>query len=371
MGGGADLDSAAPSLAEALDSDGVLVLVAVPEDGALVAAAVHPPTDVPLEDLRVPLGTGITGTVARTGHAVTLDEDVPRTPALRQLFGIAGGGAVSRLCVPCHGLDGDVVGVVSWHRRAGLPYTDDELVRGRVAGDLVGLRLVADRLTSDVRAHRSERDTLIAHAISAQERERRRIAGDLHDGVSQALVSLGYHLEAAGECLATVEGADTARRRIASALELSRTAYDETRAAISGLHSLVLEDLGLVAALESLARSVPQLEVEFRHPEGDDLSVVPDHVAAALYRIAQESLQNAVKHADATRVVLSLRRAGDRVVLGVSDDGVGFDLRARPGTTEDGYGLGSVAERCALVGADLRIESVSGRGTAVIVDCPL
>lgn len=371
MGGGADLASAAPSLAELLDSDGVLVLVATPDGHDLVAAAVHPPTAVATEDLRVPLGAGITGTVAVTGHAVTLDDDVPRTPALRELFGIAGGGSVSRLCVPCHGLDGDVVGVVSWHRRAGSPYTEDELVRGRVAGDLVGLRLLADRLTSDVRAHRSERDTLIAHAISAQERERRRIAGDLHDGVSQALVSLGYHLEAAGDSLAEVAGAETARRRIASALELSRTAYDETRAAISGLHSLVLEDLGLVAALESLARSVPQLSVDFRHTEGDDLSVVPDHVAAALYRIAQESLQNAVKHADATRVVLSLRRAGDRVVLGVSDDGVGFDLRARPAPTEDGYGLGSVAERCALIGADLRIESVSGRGTAVIVDCPL
>jgi len=133
----------------------------------------------------------------------------------------------------------------------------------------------------------------------------------------------------------------------------------------------VLEDLGLVAALESLARSVPQLSVDFRHPVHDDLSVVPDHVAAALYRIAQESLQNAVKHSEATEVVLSLRRAGDRVVLGVSDNGVGFDVRALPTPAGEGFGLASVAERCALIGAELRIESLSGRGTAVIVDCPL
>jgi two-component system NarL family sensor kinase len=371
MGGGADLASAAPVLAEELEADGVIVLVATPDERELVAAAVHPPAPGVAEELRVPYGTGVTGAVATNGHAITLDEDVPRTPALREILGIAEGGTVSRMCVPSHGLDGDVLGVVSWHRRPGRPFTADELARGRVVGDLVGLRLLADRLTSDVRAHRSERDTLIAHAISAQEGERRRIAGDLHDGVSQALVSLGYHLEAASGSLADVPGAEVARRRIASALELSRMAYDETRAAISGLHSLVLEDLGLVAALESLAASVPQLTVDFRHPEDDDFSVVPDHVAAALYRIAQESLQNAVKHSGATRVVLSLRRAGDRVVLGVSDDGVGFDVRARPVPGGEAYGLGSVAERCALIGAELRIESWSGRGTAVIVDCPL
>jgi two-component system NarL family sensor kinase len=369
--GGVDLPSAGAVLADELDSDGVVVLVATPDERELVAAAVHPPAPGPARDLRVPYGSGVTGTVATNGLAITLDDDSPRTPALREILGIGAGGSVSRMCVPCHGLDGAVVGVVSWHRAVGRPYGEDELAGGRVVGDLVGLRLLADRLSSDVRAHRSERDTLIAHAISAQESERRRIAGDLHDGVSQALVSLGYHLEAAGDSLVEAPGTETARRRIASALELSRLAYDETRAAISGLHSLVLEDLGLVAALESLARSVPQLSVDFRHPVHDDLSVVPDHVAAALYRIAQESLQNAVKHSEATEVVLSLRRAGDRVVLGVSDNGVGFDVRALPTPAGEGFGLASVAERCALIGAELRIESLSGRGTAVIVDCPL
>lgn len=372
LGHGADLAVAAEVLAAELDSDGVVVLVGRPEEQELTAAAVYPPAPQAQRDLRLPYGRGVAGTVASNGHAITLVADVPRTPALREIFGIAAGGSVSRLCVPCHGLDGDVVGVVSWHRRAGVPYTGEELALARLAGDLVGLRLLAERLTSDARHHRSERDTLIAHAISAQEAERRRIAGDLHDGVSQALVSLGYHLSAAEASLAGVAGAETARSRITSALDLSRLAYDETRAAISGLHSLVLEDLGLVAALETLAGSVPHLAVEFRHSPGEDLGEIPDHIAAALYRIAQESIQNAVKHADASKVVLSLRRAGDRVVLGVSDDGVGFDVRAaRPASGSDGYGLGSVAERCALIGAELRIESVSGRGTAVIVDCPL
>ena len=100
---------------------------------------------------------------------------------------------------------------------------------------------------------------------------------------------------------------------------------------------------------------------------------LPDHAAAALYRIAQEALNNAAKHADARRAVVSLRRVGTAVVLAVSDDGVGFDaqkVRSRSLSKGDAehYGLSSIAERCALIGAALRIDSVEGRGTAVIVE---
>ena len=163
--------------------------------------------------------------------------------------------------------------------------------------------------------------------------------------------------------------------QIQDARTLARLAYDETRAAISGLHSLLLEDLGLFAALESLASTVPQLDVEFRSDPIERVGVVPDHCAAVLYRIAQEAINNIAKHADAGHAVLSLRRVGDVVVLGVTDDEVGFDVgavRAPQTTVKRGehFGLSSIAERCALIGATLRIDSVEGRGTGVIVEVP-
>jgi signal transduction histidine kinase len=241
--------------------------------------------------------------------------------------------------------------------------------------------------------HRSDRDRLIAQAISAQENERRRIAFDLHDGVTTALASMSFHLSAAELSLsAHSHGRELsgdlgqAQVQIASARRLADLAYNQTRAAITGLHSLVLDDLGLVAAIESLAQTVPEIEVEFLADDASLFADVPDHAAAALFRIAQESIGNAVKHAKAERVVVSLRRVGDAVVLGTADDGVGFDLRdqlegrtglgGRSSDREDGsqaghYGLSSIAERAALIGASLRIETMPGRGTTVIVELPL
>jgi signal transduction histidine kinase len=104
------------------------------------------------------------------------------------------------------------------------------------------------------------------------------------------------------------------------------------------------------------------------------LDDIADHAAAALYRIAQEALANAVKHAAAGHVVLSLRRVGDSIVLGCADDGSGFDPAQRRTERADGaqhFGLSSIAERCALIEASLRIESMPGRGTTVLVELPL
>jgi signal transduction histidine kinase len=171
-----------------------------------------------------------------------------------------------------------------------------------------------------------------------------------------------------------------ARSQIGVARTLADRAYTQTRAAVTGLHSLVLDDLGLVAALESLAETAPETAMEAICDPEEEFADLPDHVAAALFRIAQESTSNAIRHGHASRVTVNLRRVGAGVVLGISDDGVGFDVRPDPtgraaaraaGTEGAHFGLSSIAERCALVGASLRIESMPGRGTTVIVDLPV
>lgn len=256
----------------------------------------------------------------------------------------------------------------------------------------LGLRLHAEQLWRAVNRHRTERDRLIKQAISAQEAERRRIAFDLHDGVTTALASMSFHLSAADLTVSEVTGADAsdlqsrvpqlerARAELVSAKELADLAYNQTRAAISGLHSLVLDDLGLVAAIESLMQMASREDgpaVEMVVDPSVAIDDIPDHAAAALYRIAQEALANAVKHAEAERIVLSLRRVGDSVVLGVMDDGTGFDpaerREARAADTDGAqhFGLSSIAERCAMIEASLRVESVPGRGTTLLVELPL
>ena len=131
---------------------------------------------------------------------------------------------------------------------------------------VLGLRLHAEQLWRAVNRHRTERDRLIKQAISAQEAERRRIAFDLHDGVTTALASMSFHLSAADLTVSEVaarrelsglpapQGTGAGPRRAGERARAGRPGLQPDRAAISGLHSLVLDDLGLVAAIESLVQ---------------------------------------------------------------------------------------------------------------------
>lgn len=368
-----DLRAAAQYLTEFLDADGALILLVDHAEGDLFVGAAYPPGGSDEEVMRIPVGYGVTGLVALNGHAVTLEDDSPRNDAHRRLLRLQPGESVSRLCVPIHGLSSLVVGVLSVHRHSRKPFDEEDLAAAQVRSDLIGLRIYAQGLLGAAQDQQTMRDRLIAQAISAQEAERRRIAGDLHDGVTQALASLAFHLSAADVDLAETAPESEALHQVREARRLAGLAYDETRAAITGLHSLLLEDLGLIAALESLAQTVPQIAVEFHADAPDIIGTVPDHIAAVLYRIAQESVNNIVKHAQASRVLMSLRKVGEAVVLGVTDDGVGFDVAKvrEPDVRGGHFGLSSIRERCALIGATLRIDSVEGRGTAIIVEAPL
>jgi signal transduction histidine kinase len=129
----------------------------------------------------------------------------------------------------------------------------------------------------------------------------------------------------------------------------------------------VLDDLGLAASLESLARSTPLSNVQV-----DTVSTaLPEHVETAVYRIAQEALQNVMKHASAAHVHLRLSVAAGAVVLEISDDGVGFDPSAMPERAGPaGYGLPGMRQRAELLGGQLTVDSTSGRGTVVRLRVP-
>ena len=376
----ASLAAVARAFAAASGSVGAVIFLS---DGAeLRVGAAHPSVGSPESELRVDLGQGLTGQVAQHGHAIRVSADAPRTAAHREILGIGGGREVARLCLPARGLDGEIHGVVAVHRPTPQHYLDSDITTLQPYADLLGMRLQLRGLRDAVDAHHTERERLIGAAISAQEDERRRIAFDLHDGVTTALASMSFHLNAAelslpasdpGSSHEDATALEDARGQIAVARTLGDLAYAQTRAAISGLHSLVLADLGLAAAVASLAETAPGVAVDVTSDRHEAFADLPDHVVAAIFRIAQETVANAARHAAASRIDVSLLRSESSVLLRTIDDGVGFDVRgaleARHGADDDSvhFGLTSIAERCALIGASLRIDSVPGEGTTVSV----
>lgn len=381
----APLRTLAREFAEESNSDGATIFVS---DGAeLKVGAAYPENPAAAAALRVPLGQGLTGQVAENGHAIRVSADTPRTQEHRELLGIGAGGAVARLCLPARGIDGEILGVVAVHRATDRHYADDDITTFQPLADLLGMRLQLRGLRDAVDAHHTEREKLIEAAISAQENERRRIAFDLHDGVTTALASMSFHLNAADLSLESADQEASpeeaagalaqARSQIAVARTLGDLAYGQTRAAITGLHSLVLADLGLVSAVESLAETAPGITVEVTCDPAESFASLAEHMAASVFRIAQETIANAARHAAPDLITVSLSRKNDGVVLRTSDDGRGFDVRATRSsrrTETDGrvhFGLSSIAERCALIGAELRIDSMPGTGTTVTVVLPV
>lgn len=378
VGGGGAVEARLPELARLLTehfgADGCIVYGIDSAADELYVSAAHPPPGDDTATLRLPLGFGVTGRVAADGIPVVLVDDEPRNAVHRALLGLADGQPVSRVCVPALSPDDRTWAVVAIHWRTRRDFSQAEVAQAQSLARLVGLRLQRDAALREASEHRSAWEGLVAVTVSAQEAERRRVAADLHDGVTQAIASLAFHLSAA-EVALTESEPEFALEQVQAAQQLADLAFTEARTAIAGLRSPVLDDLGLAAGLESLARSVPQLVVRV---EAADLDL-PEHVATALYRIAQESIQNAVKHSGAAAVFVRLDRvdgAEPAVLLVVGDDGRGFDLSQRSYTPGDGppeprYGLVGMHERIQLLGGRLTVESSVGSGTTVRAVVPL
>ena len=230
----------------------------------------------------------------------------------------------------------------------------------RIGTTLNGL---LDRLTED----RARVRRLAAQVISAQDEERARLARELHDSTAQILTAVMLQLGAAAR-ESTTPALDA---RIATLRELTADALEEVRSMAHMMHPRVLDDLGLVAALEWLARQTAVQEGLDVHVTADAADApIAAPLASVLYRVAQEALRNVIRHAGATHVDVVLRRSGADATLEVSDDGHGFDVE-RAEERRPGMGLFSMRERVALVNGRLTVTSSGRRGTQVVATVPL
>lgn len=349
-----------------------------------------PPFDDLVGKIELAVGEGVSGWVADHGEPAVIVGDKTADPRYRYIPALRGEEYTSMVSVPVVTPLGHLIGVLNVHTRHRREFTpaDVDLLRsvaGLVAGAIENARL-HQRL-----AEREEAlERFAERTVEWQEHESRRLAGEIHDGISQRIVSLFFHLSAAADAIG--HAPDVAAEQVARAQELASAALEETRLAIAGLRPPVLDDLGLAASLESLGHSFPQFDVQVEASS----QRMAEHVETAVYRTAQEALQNAAKHSGAATVRVRLSAHATRVVLEVTDDGAGFDVRvpaeggqapargsavmplhvrqpgpaALPGTAT-GFGLSGMRERAELLGGRLELISAPSRGTTVRLVVPL
>jgi two-component system NarL family sensor kinase len=211
---------------------------------------------------------------------------------------------------------------------------------------------------------------LAQRVVRSQEEERARLSRDLHDGISQWLVSIKLQIEAALERLrGTPEQAAAARAGFEKTATQINGVLAEVRRISHDLRPAILDDLGLAAALEHLCgewrESSPQTQIVFEHErQREDGAALSDVVNTVLFRVAQEALTNIARHANASHIRMRLYDGHNLLMLQVQDNGNGFD----PGQVDDhsrhGIGLRNMRERMEAVGGELAIDS-SAAGTSI------
>ncbi len=236
---------------------------------------------------------------------------------------------------------------------------DGSVRRVEFMGTLLGTRLMI--AANDI----TERERLEKQILEISEEERERIGQDLHDGLCQLLSGIKFKttlLEQKLQKKAVAEAQDA--RAIESLLN---KAIEQARNTARGLHPVELEARGLMSALQGLADSVEAIYgigcvCEFKQV------LVHDHVVAThLYRIAQEAINNAVKHGQPSRILIRLSGTAERLALSIQDDGVGLPPRRRKKT---GMGLHLMNYRARAIGGAIDIRPVQPAGTLVTCRCP-
>jgi two-component system NarL family sensor kinase len=222
---------------------------------------------------------------------------------------------------------------------------------------------------SELRVADAKLQTLARQVVRFQEDERAHLARELHDGATQTMVSAKLLVEAAIDQLE--RESRPAPRALETALGGLTQSLNEVRRISHRLRPAMLDELGLPAALELLAREANDAgatPVELR--VGGEATPLPEEVKTALFRVSQEALANVAKHARASRVGLNLDFVQDGVTLTIVDDGRGFEVDAIQLDPNRGIGLRNMRERLASIGGTFEVHATPGAGTLLLAKMP-
>ena len=235
--------------------------------------------------------------------------------------------------------------------------------------DVLRVGAMFNILLDSLVADRARMRALASEVIAAGDVERATLARELHESIAQRLAALLLQLSAAAR-----DCTDPAlARRLAAARDAAQDLIEEVRVLSQSLHPRVLDDLGLVPALQKLARDSTNgtgIDVDVDARPG--VEALPAGVASVLYRVAEEAVRNSVKHASARHIRIVLQRDAAAARLDISDDGIGFDVDSveRSPRAPTG-GLLSIRERVALVDGAVEIKSAPKGGTTIVATVPL
>ncbi|HZD22487.1 MAG TPA: GAF domain-containing sensor histidine kinase, partial [Acidimicrobiia bacterium] len=265
---------------------------------------------------------GVAGWVARHRRAVVIEKDKWSDPRYKYIPELGGDSFTSMVSVPVTSGRGGLIGVLNLHTVDELHFGQRELEFISATAALVGTALDNSDLLTQLIDKEAQLEALVKSTLETQETERTRAAREIHDGVIQLLVAIEYRLHTALD-----PDSEDRETSIRTALDMTGQAIEEARRAVRDLRPPVLEDLGLIPGLEQLAARIDdagELTVEIRAP--DELNPAPA-TSLVLFRVAQESLVNAAKHAQARTATVVLDADADEISMVVTDDGLGFDVK--------------------------------------------
>ncbi len=326
-------------------------------DAALLRARAHVGFGAEVDNVEIEFGTGFSGQIAATGEPGILP-DISESHGVLNPF--CQGKAEALWGVPLKAGE-KVIGVMligfakpySW-----LP-TEHELLRA--IADRSALAIERARMTDALREREARIAELSGHLLRAQEEERKRISRELHDETGQALMVIRLYL---GMLESTVTGR-TAKTKIHETLDVVDRTIEGIRRIIGRLSPLVLQELGLIAAIRKEAKDLAKSAgVKAKVSVGENVGRLSPVTETAVYRVVQEALHNVAKHANASTVSIQLGRDGELVKLCIEDDGVGIKQNQRPNPGRRSFGLAGMRERVSTLGGTLKV-SAANRNAAM------
>ena len=326
-----------------------------------------------IDEVRLPLGEGISGRVAQTGEPILL-EDVSKDPRTLNLDLVDAENLKGFISVPIKSRD-KVVGVMNIaSHETGKFGTDDVSILNSIS-DYLGTAIEQASLYTRLSAARERYRALLRYSLKAQEDERKRIARELHDETSQALTSLTLSLQAAIQ-MTEIKGVkdNEVIDRLKKTHSYAVHAGNEIVKLMKELRPTLLDELGLPAAIHRYAKDTLEakgMNVSMEFIGTDDR--LPTEVEVTLFRVAQGLIGNVLEHSEAKNVSIKLERTTNDCVLHIDDDGKGFDLSkiTRVEPSGRGAGLFTIRERLRLVGGTDNVESKPRKGTKVTAKVPL
>jgi signal transduction histidine kinase len=251
----------------------------------------------------------------------------------------------------------------------------DFLTKGEITGSLLerSIRHAMERrrIMENLRESENQCRVLSSQLLTAQETERRNLAGEIHDSIGQTLTVIKHATDKALERIRSGDAAE-ADAALETVLAMVRNASQEARRMQMDLRPPMLDDLGLLATINWFGREFQKvysgIQIERRIATEED--EIPQTLKINLYRIIQEAFNNIARHSGADRVVLSLQTVCGGVALTIQDNGRGFELEETRRRYRKGMGLTSMRERAELSGGTFSIQSAMGKGTTLSFTWP-